>query len=525
VASEPVEDALVNEPDRELRWLRRLRELSHELAAEEDMERLFPRILQAAVELAGAERGFLVRLQPRPGGAPKVHVEVALGFDGDTLRGAAGKVSRTVVNRVVAERRTVLTAVGLDHELVDKTSVKQRRVRSIVAVPLRLRAELRGVLYLDHRFDADAFEERDVPCLEAFADQAAWVLETAELIETGQARALRQRHVERRLRALEREVAPSTEPPVSLPAPGPPGERVGLVGDSPAMEELRIRLDRLARAEAPVLILGESGTGKELVARELHRRRPAGREPFLCLDCAAMSEGVLESELFGHRRGAFTGAAEDRVGLLVRAGRGTLFVDDVADMSPGLQARLHRALQDRTVRRVGADESEPVRCRVIAATRRDLAALVEAGAFRADLYYRLDVLRLEVPPLRDRLEDVPRLVGHTLARRGRTLRLSPAALAVMSRYRWPGNVRELENEVQRLLARGVDPVLPAHLSPELRDDAPAEPPQTLQSVERALLLAALEECGGNKSRAARRLGLARSSFYALLRRHGLHEGG
>jgi transcriptional regulator with GAF, ATPase, and Fis domain len=512
--------------ERRLGWLRRVRDLSHALATELDVRALLPRIVDAAVEVGAAERGFLVRLSPG-GEGPPIRVEAARGFDGEQLAGPAGKVSRTVIQRVLQEQRAVLTSSEDDEDLVEVSSVRRRRVRSIVAVPVSLRGEIRGALYLDHRFEHEAFSADDLPLLELFASQAALALETAEL--HGDRRRL-DRDLTRTLdeiEALRETRAAVTRAERPLPTAGEVPRFGGLVGDSPPMQALYTDLERAARAQAPVLIVGESGAGKEQAALELHRRGARPDAPWLAFNCAALSDALLESELFGHVQGAFTDARAARAGLFVEAGSGTLLLDEVGETSLGVQAKLLRVLQERRVRPVGGERWVPVKCRLLAATHRDLQARVREGLFREDLYYRLDVLRLHVPPLRDRLDDVPALMAALLARAGSpALDVDPEALALLATYGWPGNVRELHNEVRRLAALGVPRIEPRHLSAEVRADPAALTSdslvgRTLGEMERGMLVEALHETGGNKSRAARRLGVARSTLYALLARHGL----
>ena len=514
---------------RELDWLRKVRDLSHELTRQRDLRALFPQILDAAIEITEAERGYVVVVQgKKPDGGHKVKVVAARGFGRSTFKASERDVSQTVVARVLERARGLVTTDEEqgDQDVLDVSSVRAQRVRSIICVPMVLRDELRGVLYLDHRFERGAFGERDLPILEAFAAQAGLALETASLLADRSELGKTLRDLEA-LRASHPEG--SVEPaPARPPAAAPGFTRFGrLVGRAPAMGALYEAIERAARTRAPVLILGESGTGKELVAHEVHARGADARQPFLSENCAAISETVLESELFGHRKGAFTGAVADRDGLFVEAGRGTLFLDEVGDMSPGLQAHLLRVLQEGKVRPVGGNRPVDTACRVIAATHRDLPALVAEGAFRQDLYYRLDVLRIVVPPLRERLDDLELLVEHFLEEApGPTPRLSPRALRALRGYAWPGNVRQLRNEVLRLTTLGVPTVEPEHLSPELlQDRAPAAPGggggKTLAEVERAAIEAALRSCEGNKSLAARRLGIPRTTLYSLLERHGL----
>jgi len=486
--------------ERERRWLERVRDLCHELASESDALRLFPRILDAAVEIAEAERGFLVLVADgSPGEAPNFHVRAARGFDQSELAGADGEVSRTVVKRVLEQGKGLVTSHDQDDDIINVTSVMAREVLSIISVPMRLRGEIRGVLYLDHRRASGAFSPRDLPPLETFAAQAALALESAEA-------------------QLPRE------------EPGSPREAGGLLGSSPAMLNLRSRIRRVSRSWEHVLVLGESGSGKELVAREIHQRGSHAAEPFVAVNCAAVAETLLQSELFGHRRGAFSGAVSDRAGLFLEAGRGSLFLDEVGDMGLAMQSKLLRVLQERQVRAVGADRQVPFRCRVVAATHRDLRGMVEAGTFREDLYYRLDVLRIEVPPLRARAQDIPELIRALSERAGRPqLRFTPRALELLTSWTWPGNVRELENELRRLSVLGRGSISAQQLSSHIVagrgvSQAPGElAGKTLGDVEERMVEAALRDCKGNKTRAARQLGIPRTSLYRLIERFGLES--
>jgi two-component system response regulator HydG len=305
-----------------------------------------------------------------------------------------------------------------------------------------------------------------------------------------------------------------------------------LVGKSRPMRDLYALIERVALSSAAVLIRGESGSGKELVARALHDAGPRKDRPFLPINCTALPETLLESELFGHTRGAFTGATSARAGLFVEASGGTLFLDEIGDMAPSLQAKLLRVLQQGEVRPVGSDESRAVDVRVIAATHQDLHQRVASGQFRHDLFYRLDVVPLVVPPLRERLEDVPALVEHFLAgARARNphspvVRFSADVLTALTRYLWPGNVRELENLVERLVVIGTAAELTAadlvQLAPSVvgnqeRFSLPRDHLATLREVEEEYIAWAIEKCDGNKTRAAEVLGIDPSTLHRRVR--------
>ncbi|GBC83240.1 Transcriptional regulatory protein ZraR [bacterium HR10] len=305
-----------------------------------------------------------------------------------------------------------------------------------------------------------------------------------------------------------------------------------IIGKSKPMQELFKVLERVARSSATVLIVGRTGTGKELVARAIHYNSPRAKGPFVDINCGALPEALLESELFGYVRGAFTGATESRPGLFEVAHGGTLFLDEVEALKPELQVKLLRVLQERVIRRVGGRENIPVDVRIIAATNQDLEAAVRRGEFREDLYYRLNVVTLYLPELRERREDIPLLVEHFLQQYARennqpVRRFSTEALRLLMSYSWPGNVRELQNAVEYALTMSTEPVLtirdlPPHISgiaPTERWAPPEREPRTLQEVERRHILRILEETGGNHTRAAEILGIDRRTLYRKLEKY------
>ncbi|MBM7118875.1 sigma-54-dependent transcriptional regulator [Archangium primigenium] len=302
-------------------------------------------------------------------------------------------------------------------------------------------------------------------------------------------------------------------------------ERGAMVGRSPALLEVYKQVARAAATAVPVLITGETGTGKEMVARALHRRSPRSQGPFIPVDCGAISESLMESELFGHARGSFTGATGARRGLFEEAHGGTLFLDEIGDVGPKVQAQLLRALQEGEIRRVGESAPVKVDVRVVAATNKDLKARVTEGLFREDLLYRLDVVHLHLPPLRERREDIPALVDHFAAlqaRGGVAPVVAREAMARLTAYDWPGNVRQLENVVARALALNVTGVLGPPDFPEPIGDAPrklsglAGDMPSLAELSRRYAAHVLQHVGGNKSEAARLLDVDRKTLYKLL---------
>ncbi len=314
-----------------------------------------------------------------------------------------------------------------------------------------------------------------------------------------------------------------------------------LVGGSAVMEQLRTLITRLASSDTTtVLIEGESGSGKEVVARAIHFQSARADKPFLQVNCAALPEHLLESELFGHERGAFTDAHQQKRGLFESAAGGSVMLDEIGDLPPGGQAKLLRLLENKTFRRVGGVQELRTDVRVIAATNVNLEERVSEGRFRADLFFRLNVVRIVVPPLRDHVEDVPTLAAHFIARFNAELKrqvkgVAPAAMELMKAYHWPGNVRELRNVIERafILHAGVEEIRPEHLSPELRRAAPAKrgPDKlvptvaaeglVLDDVERKLIAEAMERASGNQSKAARLLGVSRDTLRYRLKKHGM----
>jgi two-component system, NtrC family, response regulator AtoC len=308
-----------------------------------------------------------------------------------------------------------------------------------------------------------------------------------------------------------------------------------LIGQSPAMVDLYKLIARVANLDSTVLIQGETGTGKELVARAIHYASSRKEHPFVTVDCAAVPEPLFESELFGHERGAFTGALAARQGLLETAQSGTCLLDEVGELSPALQAKLLRTLQDRMIRRVGGNELFPVNVRILVATNRDLKKRVAEGAFREDLYYRLSTVTMTVPALRERASDIPALAQHFLAKHGQATQkrvkgFAHETLMLLSEYAWPGNVRELEHAIEHAVAMcASDAIAPDDLPLALRVEAGAAPPRlpsahlTLEEMKRWYIAHVIEQAGGNKVRAAEILGIDRRTLYRILARQATED--
>ncbi len=379
-----------------------------------------------------------------------------------------------------------------------------------VAVPLYVRGAVAGLMVAQFPSEEAARLQDHCDTLAAVATLGAMALETVREVES--------LNLEKTL-LLER--LGSSED--------------GIIGDSPVLRKLLQLVARVAASETSVLILGESGTGKEMVARAIHRQSQRASAPFVAINCAAITETLLESELFGHEKGAFTGAVAQKKGKLELAEGGTVFLDEIGELAAPLQAKLLRVLQQREFERVGGTRTWKLNVRVIAATNRDLLAEVRRGAFREDLYHRLNVVALHVPPLRDRSEDIPALASSFLERasarcRRRVTRISPEALAHLKAYPWPGNVRELENAIERAVVLGEsEEVLPEDL-PETVLDAPAAAPPnpgalqtSVTDTKRQLILRAWEESRGDYKLAAMKLNIHPNSLLRLVRTLGLRE--
>lgn len=307
-----------------------------------------------------------------------------------------------------------------------------------------------------------------------------------------------------------------------------------MVGQSKVIKDIISLIERVAGSNASVLITGESGTGKEVAAVALHQNSPRSHEPFIPVNCAALPEQLLESELFGHERGAFTGATSRKLGRFELADKGTIFLDEIAEMSMNMQAKLLRVLQEKTFERVGGTETLSVDVRVIAATNRQMDEAIKKGQFREDLFYRLNVIHIHLPPLRERKEDIPLLAGHFLQKFGHTYqvnKISPEAMDLLCKYHWPGNIRELQNVIERstIICRDNE-IRPEHLprdiytAPKSTSDMIVEFPEqglSLEELEKELILKALEKSGGNQTKAAQLLGITRSALLYRSQKHNI----
>ncbi|MFO0664589.1 MAG: sigma 54-interacting transcriptional regulator [Polyangiaceae bacterium] len=491
----------------------------------DSLRALFDEVLDAMLLWTSAERG-VVLTRARDALVPRAMRNLRR----EDLRGEQLVLSRSLAEEALRTRKAVVATDAYATLGDARASIHALKLRSVLVVPLVLRGEVFGVVYLDDRSRRDAFGVKERSWVDMLAVQAACAiadardhlqlrraLRRAERARAELAAVLEEREGE--LALAKRELREASRATVHVYG--------AISGTSKAMTDFLRLVDRVTDADVPVLLLGESGTGKELVARAIHDNSPRRGHTFVTENCASVPENLLESTLFGHVRGAFTGASGTRAGLLDLADRGTLFLDEVGELPLGMQGKLLRVLQDGMVRPVGSDRARKVDVRIIAATNRDLPNMVKEGTFRADLFYRLDVATLRIPALRERTEDIPDLVHHFIEKhgQGRPVRMTPAAMKKLSRMPWPGNVRQLENEVRKLLLFAGERIDEHDLSVAL--DADADPidafdlPARVDALEVELVEAALQRVGGNQTKAAELLRVSRFGLQKMMKRLGI----
>jgi len=499
----------------------------------------FERLLDLAISALDAERGFLVtRTEVRA----KAKVRAARNMDQETLKGASGRVSNTIVDRVLTSGETVLlTDAGQKGAFALEASVAAMKLRSVLCAPILMDGAPVGALYVDNRFIPQKFGPTEARMAETLSAAFSLALrQTGQEAELGEAMgridSLERAAVELKARLEEASAAPTPE---LRRAEEDGKDRLfrEIIGESPPMRKMFHLMERILDKDITVLIQGESGTGKELVARAVHGYSTRGEGPFVAVNCGAIPANLIESELFGHLRGAFTDASQDKTGLVEAANGGVLMLDEIGEMPLALQTRLLRFLQQGEFQKVGSHVTQTAQVRVIAATNKDLAREVQEKRFREDLYYRLNIVRIEVPPLRERREDIPVLADFFLKenrKQGITgaTRFAPAALGLLGRYRWPGNVRELEMVLKNVSLFADGEVLEVadfaqfpHLSSGRAQDPSGTGLQrfsglTLGEVEREVILHALDRNRGNKKKTAEELGIDRRTLYNKLARYG-----
>jgi len=413
-------------------------------------------------------------------------------------------VSRTVVERVIRGGVTVLVNdIATSDSLRTAESLVTARISSLMCVPLMVIENIIGVIYLDTSDPLVRFDEGHLQLLMAIAGIAAVSLENAQQMERLEGENTRLRSS----LAIEH----------------------SMIGESAAMQDVYRFIQRVASARSAVLICGESGTGKELAAHAIHANSPRARQPFVPINCAALTETLLESELFGHEKGAFTGAIGKKQGKLEVAHGGTVFLDEIGEMTPPMQSRLLRFLQDHKIERVGGTRAMELDVRVIAATNRNLEEAIKIGTFRADLYHRLNVVKVTMPALRDRRDDIPLLASYFAAKYAKECKravtgISPEARALLQSYEWPGNVRELENAIERAVVLGSQETIgPEDLPRRILDSADSTAAigvkyyEAIKDAKRQLIINALEHAKGNYTEAAKALGIHPNNLHRIIR--------
>jgi transcriptional regulator with GAF, ATPase, and Fis domain len=486
------------------RNLNALLKISRVVHAIRDLEELQLQILELIFEIVPAERGAVL-LDPKGEGFASVFARHRGTTPAHTVR-----VSRTIARQVLEEGLAILSSDlhGLN-QFAGVESLVVSNVRSLLCVPLSVFKKVIGCVYLDTTNAATRFDEDDLQLVAAIANICAVALDNA-----------------RNLDWLEQEnLRLTTE--INL--------EHNMVGDGTKIKEIFHLLSRVAPTEATVLLRGESGTGKELAARAIHRNSPRARKPFMPINCGAIPEGLVESELFGHERGSFTGAIAQKKGKLEAADGGVVFLDEVGELPLSVQVKLLRVLQEREFERVGGTRSIPVNIRLIAATNKDLEQAVAEKQFRQDLYFRLNVVSLVMPPLRDRSEDIPTLAEyfarkHSSAASVKTKHISPAAMSRLVEYEWPGNVRELENAIERAVVMSPSEVIGLEDLPDslLEKDTPAGTANpkyhaAIMELKKNLIVNAIQDATGNYTEAAHSLGVHPNYLHRLIKNLGLKD--
>lgn len=480
------------------RDLSALMKISTSINAIRGLEDLLQRLLELLFEVVPAQRGAILLTTDE-----SLESSFVFGLDRVSGKDKAVNVSRTIAQQVLRDGVALLANDAETQSFLSTDSVIKARTRSVMCVPLVMIDHKLGVLYLDTTIAGDQFNRDHLQLVTAIAGIAAVAIENArhfEWLQTENERLLADVNIEH-----------------------------NMVGEGAAMQRVYHFISKVAPTDSTVLIAGESGTGKELAARAIHRNSKRAQKPFMAVNCAALTESLLESELFGHEKGAFTGAFSQKKGRLEVADGGTVFLDEIGELTPALQVKLLRVLQEREFERVGGTVTIKVDLRVIAATNKNLEDAIEAGEFRQDLYYRLNVVSLEMPALRERREDIMLLASYFADKYGakcnrKLVGISADARECLTAYYWPGNVRELENAIERAIVLGTtDVILPEDLPEALleRETSAAQSTmgyhEAVTQTKKQIILKAIEEAKGNYTEAAKLLGVHPNYLHRLIR--------
>lgn len=490
--------------------LETLLQVSETLVSSFDVDRNLRRAMRILHERLGLNRGSIALVDPE---TRQIRIAAASGLTRSQLARGIYRPGEGIVGRVVTGGRTmVVRNIGDEPLFLNRTDSRpDKEDISFVSVPIKLRGEILGALSADRVFDESVSLDEDVRVLEIVASIIAHAVRLYWTYRHEVAEGERMRNELRRRFALP-----------------------NIIGESDSMQEVFRIVSKVAPSQATVLLRGESGTGKELIAHAMHHQGLHPKGPFVAINCAALPENLLEAELFGYEKGAFTGAVANKQGRFELARGGTIFLDEIGDVSPALQAKLLRVLQERTFERLGGTKTLTTDARIVSATNRDLEQMAKQGEFREDLYWRLNVVPVFLPALRDRREDLPLLIEHFLERfcaaAGREVRISPDTMRLLMRYPWPGNIRELENTVQRLVVLAEDDVirptdLPMHLLMHDLSEEGGGAGMTLEdeveALERRRIVASLRRHAHVQAKAARELGISARQLAYKMRKYDL----
>lgn len=472
-------------------FINALIDIGQKISTIRNPEELLNSILDIAIQHLSAERGFiLLKDEKKP---EQFYPKVARNINPAQIS-QIQDISQSTVKKVLESCKPILTFDALaDERFDDSQSVFMQKIRSIACVPLIYQGELLGVIYIDRRGQTAGLTNESLEFLQAFANQAAIALENVRLLTKLQEENTRLKEEFHRIYAFKE-----------------------IVGHSPAMESVFQTIGKVLNNDTIVLIMGETGTGKELVARAIHYNGWRKEKPFIPINCGAIPENLVESELFGHKKGAFTGAIFDKKGLVEETNGGTLFLDEIAELPLPVQIKLLRFLQDKIFTPIGDTSTRQVDVRIITATNKNLLTLCRAGKFREDLFYRLNVITINMPPLRDRLSDIPLLVKFFIEKYNSKLNkkiesITKGAMKKLMEYSWPGNVRELENTIERALVLSSGPAITEEnliLTSEEKEETIIRAGLKLKDLSKTLLQKSLEAAAGNKTKAAELMGVS-----------------
>ena len=496
------------------------------LNSQRKLDQLMPALIDIILDLTGAERGFLLISDKNP----EMTMASARSREKIDLTTDSFQGSTSIIQKAIQEKETIyIPCLPIVEDFSAKPSVRSQNLQSVICLPLFRSGsdDLVGVVYLDSSYPVHPLTEEHLQLLKGMANHLSLSIENAQLFRELESKNQEISRLNEQLQnRVETQEAKISEMEVYLEETQRElGKKYGIgniIGRSPAMQNVFRILERVVKTDAAVLIQGESGTGKELIARYLHHHGSRSAKSMFSINCAAFNETLLESELFGHKKGAFTGADQNKMGIFQLADGGTLFLDEVGEMSSEMQKKLLRVLQNGEFLPVGGKEVIFADARIIAATNKNLEQLVREGKFRDDLYFRLNVIQIQVPPLRERLEDIPLLIDHHSKRIAAELK-APAAVLPKEisenflQHNWPGNIRELENELRRFYILGAEYSFhPRKSSTQFESES-----LRLDDVEKKTLSKALEISGGNKTKAAEILDVPLRTLYDKLKRYGL----